>query len=80
MLERAVRRNARVPDFEGLYIFFASASDSTGGVITRDFDKWVAEKQKTEAVIPKQHRMWRAESPADAARTKRLAEAGGGKS
>lgn len=78
MLERAVRRNALVPEIECLDIFLSSAFDSTGGVITRDFDKWVAEQQKTEAVIFKQHRMWREES-ADAARKNGPAEAGGGK-
>lgn len=42
MVERAVRRNATSPDIDGLDIFLASAFDSTGGVITRDFDKLAA--------------------------------------
>ena len=65
MIERAVKRNPRAPDFEGLEMFLANGFDATGGVTTRDFDKYIAETQRNDAVIMKQSRLWREEHHAD---------------
>ena len=65
MIERAVKRNPRAPDFEGLEAFLANGYDSRGGVITREFDKYIAELQKTVAQIMKQNRMLREEQDSD---------------
>ena len=65
MIERAVKRNPRAPDFEGLEMFLANGYDATGGVTTRDFDMFIAETQKNDAEIMKQTRLWREEDNAD---------------
>ena len=65
MIERAVKRNPRAPDFEGLEMFLANGFDATGGVTTRDFDKYIADTQRNDAVIMKQSRLWREEHHAD---------------
>ena len=61
MLQRAVRRSPKAPDFEGLDTYIAHRLDSNGGLLSSDFDKYVAEHQKTEAIIAKSQRMHREE-------------------
>ena len=61
MLQRAVRRSPKAPDFEGLGTYIAHRLDSNGGLLSSDFDKYVAEHQKTEAIIAKSQRMRREE-------------------
>ena len=80
MIERAVKRNPRNPDFEGLQVFMSNLFDSTGGIVTTEFDKYMAEVKKSEAIVMKQERMW---SEEQASRDKRAADPkkgkGGGK-
>ena len=65
MIDQAVNRNPRAPDFESLEMFLANGYDATGGVTTRDFDMFIAETQKNDAEIMKQTRLWREEGNAD---------------
>ena len=58
IIQKAVRRNPRAPDFSGLDQFMASTFDETGGVVVSGFDKYVAEEQRTTAMILKQTRLW----------------------
>ena len=60
-IETAVRKNPKQPDFEGLDVVMAQPVGDTGDVATRDFSRWVAERQKDEAQILKQNRQWREE-------------------
>ena len=47
--------------FSGLEYYTQSEIDSTGGLVTRNFDEHVAKMQLTEATIMKQHRLWNEE-------------------
>jgi hypothetical protein len=60
-IQRAVRRNARAPDFDGLESYMSHALDPSGGVLAPDFDRHVASIQKDEAMILKQGRLAREE-------------------
>ena len=77
MIQRAVRRNPRAPDFEGLECFTTNAIDSAGGVATLEFEKFMADIQKAEAQVLKQQRMARVETEAA---EKRKRDGKGGKS
>ena len=68
MIQRAVRRNPRNPDFEGLETFMAHAFDTSGGVVTTQFDAEMAEMRKTQAVILKSESLLKEESEADSKR------------
>ena len=57
MIQRAVKRNPRSPDFVGLDAFMSNAMDSQGGTVTLEFEKYVAEVQRAEAQVMKQQRM-----------------------
>ncbi len=61
MTERAVKRNPRLPDFEGLSVYLAHTLDETGGVVTTAFDKHIADIKKDAALVLKQERLWREE-------------------
>ena len=74
-MQRAIRRNPKHPDYSGLEDMLASALDETGGVVTSKFDEWVAQEQKTKAVIMKNTRLYTEERDAEA---KRSAGGGGG--
>ena len=39
--------------------------DESGGIVTSDFQKHIAEEQKAEAVVMKQHRLWTEEVAAE---------------
>ena len=56
MIQVAVRKNLRVPDFGGLDTFLSHSFDETGGAVTTNFAKFVAEEQKSEAIVMKQNR------------------------
>jgi hypothetical protein len=65
MIQRAVRRNPRAPDFDGLECFMANSLDIQGGIVTLEFEKHMAEIQKAEAQVMKQQRMARDEAHAN---------------
>ena len=58
IIQRAVRKNPKAPDFTGLDQFLQSSFDETGGILTSEFDKYMAETQKTNAMVLKQTRLW----------------------
>ena len=66
MIMRAGKRNPGSPDFEGLDMFLSTATDLSGGVVTFIFDKYIADLQKSDAVIMKQNRMLKQEQVAAA--------------
>ena len=70
MIMRAVRRSPRAPDFEGLDMFLSNSTDTSGGVVTLDFDRYVADVQKADAAIMKQSRMMKEEQEAAAKKKK----------
>ena len=78
-VERAVRRNARAPDFSGLTAYSDRLGVSGAGVRTPAFSQYVAEDQRTEAQILKQSRLAREESEADSKRHKEKPDRQGGK-
>ncbi|CAK0829406.1 unnamed protein product, partial [Prorocentrum cordatum] len=49
--QRAVRRNPKAPDFRGLEQLAQSNFDESGGLKTTEFDKYMAEQQKTNATV-----------------------------
>ena len=65
MIQTAVGRSPKQPDFDGLDIFIAHKMDPRGGVLASGFHKFVAEHQKSEAMIAKAQRMQREEVEAD---------------
>jgi hypothetical protein len=50
-------------------VLLSNQFDSTGGVLTRVFDKYISEIQKNDATVLKQQRLYREETEAD---TKRI--------
>ena len=70
MIQAAVRKNPRVPDFVGLDSFLSHSFDETGGVVTTNFAKFVAEEQKSEAIVMKQNRLWHEELDAESKKRK----------
>ena len=65
MIQRAVKRSPHAPDFEGLDVYISNTYDSSGGVLTLEFDKFVSEAQRADALIMKQHRLLKEEVEAD---------------
>ena len=70
MIQAAVRKNLRVPDFGRQDAFLFHSFDETGGAVTTNFAKFVAEEQKSEAIVMKQNRLWHEELDAEAKRRK----------
>ena len=77
MIMRAVKTNPTSHDFEGLDMFLSAATDSSGGVVTLDFDKYIADLQKPDAVIQRQNLML-TEKQVAAAKQKGQKPPGGG--
>ena len=67
-IQKAIRRSPKHPDFTGLDQLMASQLDETGGVVTSKFDEWVAQEQKTQAIIMKNTRLLQEEKDSDAKR------------
>ena len=51
-------------------MFLSNSTDTSGGVVTLDFDKYVADVQKAETAINKQSRMMKEEQEASAKKKK----------
>jgi hypothetical protein len=66
MIQKAVKRNCKAPDFEGLEIYLSHRFDASGGVVSRSFDKHISALQRDEAQIMKQTRLWHEEVDAKA--------------
>jgi hypothetical protein len=61
MVQRAVKRNCKSPDFSGLDLYLANTFDGAGGIVTSDFDRHIADQQRSESNIMKQARLWHEE-------------------
>ena len=70
MIQRAVRRNPRAPDYEGLGAYGEHIVDGSTGAPTADFDRHVTEQQRTEALVLKQMRLVQEEAEAGSKRKK----------
>jgi hypothetical protein len=77
-IHQAVRRSPKNPDFKGTGVITATRLDSTGGVWTGDFARYVAEEQKTEAFTLKQQRLFAEEEEKRTHRKPPGGEASGG--
>ena len=77
MIERAVKKNPKNPDFSGLEHYMANSLDASGGVVAPDFDKHVASLQRDEALIMKNWRLAREEHEAELKRRNASATKGG---
>ena len=60
-LMKAIKKNAKSPDFEGLDAYTVHMDSPGGGAHTPLMDKHVMEAQKTQAFIMKQHRLMKEE-------------------
>ncbi|CAK0803468.1 unnamed protein product, partial [Prorocentrum cordatum] len=63
--QQAVERNPKNPDFSGFEGFLQASFDDSGGLRTTEFDKYMAESQKTDATVLEQFRLWQEELEAD---------------
>ena len=57
-IHQAVKRSPKNPDFRGTPLMTMSKLDASGGVLTGDFAKHVAEEQKSAAFTMKQQRLY----------------------
>ena len=76
IIEKAIRRNPKAPDFSGSEMFTASTFDESGGVVVSGFDKYMAQEQQAQAVILKQNCLWAEER--DTEKKKQHGRGGGG--
>lgn len=77
MIHRAVKKNAKHPNFEGLESMLTSSLDESGGVVAMKFDQYVAEQQRTQAQIMKQSRLMQEEMEHEHKRNKANPKGGG---
>jgi hypothetical protein len=70
-IQRAVQRNPKQPDYEGLDVMMSHPVNELGGAVTRNFTAWVADQQKSEAQVLKQMRMFKEEQAEAAKRSSR---------
>lgn len=70
MIQRAVRRNPKAPDFEGLEFYLMHKYDESGGIVAKKLDQHIAEQQRVQATIDKQSRLFREEQEAAGKRKK----------
>ena len=70
-IQKAVRRNPKSPDFEGLEVYGRHMTDSSGSVFAPTFDKHVAETQRAAAITLKQDRLNREEQAHEETRRKK---------
>ena len=69
VLEAAVSRNPRNPDFDGLDIITSARVNDVGAIQTQKFTEWVSSVQKDEAVVLKAGRQLREERAAEGRRS-----------
>ena len=69
MIETAVSRDSRSPDWEGVDMMLSTTLTDAGAVDVTKFSAWIAGVQKDQAVVLKQGRLLREEQ--DVARKKR---------
>jgi hypothetical protein len=74
--QAAVKKNPKQPDFRGLQMMTMSDLDASGGVLTGDFARYVAEEQKSEAFTLKQQRLY-ADETTQSQKSKKGGDGGG---
>ena len=74
-IHAATKKFPKNPDFRGTALMIMTALDASGGILTGDFAKFVAEEQKAEAFTLKQQRLFAEE---EGHRSKRDGGGGGG--
>ena len=57
-IHRAMKRNPKCPDFKGTGLMTMSRLDSSGGVLTGGFVRFVADEQRSHAFTLKQQRLY----------------------
>ena len=60
-IEMAFSRNSKVPDFTGYSVVLSSVIDGSGAIQTKEFHKWVADKNESRARIMKSERLYHEE-------------------
>ena len=72
MIETAVSRNPRSPNWEGLELCFSPTLSETGAITTQafEFEAWFAGVQKDHAFVLKQQRLLQEEREAEAKKQK----------
>ena len=60
-IEMALSCNSTAPDFTGLSVVLSSVTDGSGAVQTKEFHKWVADKNESRARIMKSERLYHEE-------------------
>ena len=70
-VQKAVKRNCKNPDFDGMEPYERHMSDITGAVHATTFDRHVAQEQKDAAVTLKQDRLNREEQAHEVERRKK---------
>ena len=78
MIQRAVKRNPLLPDFEGLDCYLFHTLDAEGGFLSSGFDAFIAEGQKTKGIIMKSTRLLKEEREAAAKKTANPKKGGNG--
>jgi hypothetical protein len=78
-IEMAVKRNPKQPDYEGLDAILDTAIDSSGAVVLPSISSWLAEKQRDEAFVLKQNRLWSEEKRLASSKKKTEETPGGSK-
>jgi len=77
-LEVATSRSPKSPDFTGLDLLLHSSVSDVGAAVTSEFSNWLAERQKAQAIVWKQSRLYREEKEAEARKTGGGGSKGGG--
>ena len=57
-IDIAVSRDSKAPDFTGLSVVLSSVTDGSGAIQTKEFHKWVADKNESRARIMKSERLY----------------------
>ena len=78
MIEMAVARNPKAPDWDGLDYIVSSRITDTGTAVAQNFNSWLPTVQRDDAQIMKQGRLLREERLAESKR--RGGKEGGGNS
>lgn len=70
MIEMAVARNPKAPEWDGLDVVLSSRVSDSGAETAQNFESWVSGVQRDQAEIMKQGRLLREEGAAEDKRRK----------
>jgi hypothetical protein len=57
MMQEAVKKCPKAPDFSGLRIFLSHLLDADGGITASELDKHISQRQRADVQILKQSRL-----------------------